>query len=77
MVATLDGSMHEARKTGQEISDEEFEQLCDRVAGVVAIRTQLEAGYRYRDLMQRDPDVVLAHAALAQSLRDKETSSNN
>ena len=77
MVATLDGSMHEARKTGHEISDEEFEDLCNRVAGVVAIRTQLEAGYRYRDLMQRDPGVVLAHAALAQSLRDKEASSNN
>ena len=25
MVATLDGTMHEARKTGHEISDEEFE----------------------------------------------------
>ena len=43
----------------------------------MAIRTQLEGGYRYRDLMQRDPDVVLAHAALAQSLRDKEAASNN
>jgi hypothetical protein len=69
MVATLDGSMHEARKAGQEISDEEFQDLCNRVAGVVAIRTQLEAGYRYRDLMQRDPDVVLAHAAVARSLK--------
>jgi hypothetical protein len=77
MVATLDGTMHEARKTGQEISEEEFQQLCDRVAGVVAIRTQLEGGYRYRDLMQREPDVVLAHAALAQALRDKEATSNN
>ena len=69
MVATLDGSMHEARKAGQEISDEEFQDLCNRVAGVVAIRTQLEAGYRYRDLLQREPDVVLAHAALTRSLQ--------
>ena len=53
----------------EEISDEEFQDLCNRVAGLVAIRTQLEAGYRYRDLMQRDPDVVLAHAAVARSLK--------
>jgi hypothetical protein len=69
MVAALDGTMHEVRKTGREIPQEEFTNLRDRVAGVVGIRAQLEGGYRYRDLLQREPDVVLAHAALARSLR--------
>jgi len=68
MVATLDGAMHEAAKAGEQLPSEDMEQLCDQVAGIIAIRTQLEAGYRYRDLLQRSPDVVLAHAALARSL---------
>lgn len=69
MVATLDGTMHDAAKAGASVSDEEVERLCGQVAGVIAIRTRLEAGYRYRDLLQREPEVVLAHAALTRSLR--------
>ena len=71
MVATLDGTMHEARKAGSAVSTEEVEKLCDQVAGIIAIRTRLESGYRYRDLMQRDPDVVLAHAALVNALKSE------
>ena len=69
MVATLDSAMHEAVKTGGTVPTEDVERLCDQVANVIGIRTRLEAGYRYRDLLQRDPDVVLAHGALARSLR--------
>jgi hypothetical protein len=69
MVATLDGSMHESRKAGAAVATDEVEKLCDQVAGILAIRTRLEAGYRYRDLMQRDPDVVMAHAAVVSALR--------
>ena len=69
MVATLDGTMHEARKAGAAVDTEEVEKLCDQVAGIIAIRTRLESGYRYRDLMQRDPDVVMAHAALVTALK--------
>lgn len=69
MVATLDGTMHESRKAGMAVATDEVEKLCDQVAGVLAIRTRLEAGYRYRDLMQRDPDVVMAHAALVNALK--------
>ena len=69
MVATLDGTMHESRKAGTAVSNEEVEKLCDQVAGLLAIRTRLESGYRYRDLMQRDPDVVVAHGALVNALR--------
>ena len=71
MVATLDDTMHESRKAGTAVSTEEVEKLCDQVAGVLAIRTRLEAGYRYRDLMQRDPDVVMAHAALVNALKSE------
>ncbi len=69
MVATLDGAMHDAVKAGSDVPHDDVEQLCDQVAGLIGIRTQLEAGFRYRDLLQRDPDVVLAHGALARSLR--------
>jgi hypothetical protein len=69
MVATLDGTMHESRKAGAPVATDDVEKLCDQVAGIIAIRTRLESGFRYRDLMQRDPDVVLAHAALVAALR--------
>ncbi|HKP27930.1 MAG TPA: hypothetical protein VJU15_00910 [Gemmatimonadales bacterium] len=71
MVATLDETMHESRKLGTAVADDEVEKLCDQVAGVLAIRTRLEAGYRYRDLMQRDPDVVMAHAAVVNALKSE------
>jgi hypothetical protein len=71
MVATLDGAMHDAVKAGSDVSHDDVEQLCDQVAGVIGIRTQLEAGYRYRDLLQREPEVVLAHAALRRALTDR------
>ena len=73
MVATLDATMHESRKAGAAVATDEVEKLCNQVAGVIAIRTQLESGYRYRDLMQRDPDVVMAHAALVNALRSETT----
>jgi hypothetical protein len=69
MVAALDDTMHESRKAGAAVSNDEVEKLCDQVAGVLAIRTRLEAGFRYRDLMQRDPDVVMAHAAVVNALK--------
>lgn len=69
MIATIDGAMHEAVKTGAELPVDRVRDLCDQVARVVAVRTMLEAGYRYRDWMQRDPDVVLAHAALVSALK--------
>ena len=71
MVATLDDTMHQSRKAGAAVSDDEVEKLCDQVAGVLAIRTRLEAGYRYRDLMQREPDVVVAHAAVVKALKSE------
>jgi hypothetical protein len=69
MVATLDDTMQVSRKAGAPVSTDEVERLCDQVAGILAIRTRLESGYRYRDLMQRDPDVVMAHAALVRALK--------
>jgi hypothetical protein len=71
MVATLDDKMHQSRKAGAAVNNDEVEKLCDQVAGVLAIRTRLEAGYRYRDLMQREPDVVVAHAAVVNALRSE------
>lgn len=69
MVATLDGAMHEARKTGAPMTDEAVRGLCGQVAELIVVRTGLEGGYRYRDWLQRDADVVIAHAALAAALR--------
>jgi hypothetical protein len=71
MVATLDDTMHQSRKAGAAVADDEVEKLCDQVAGVLAIRTRLEAGYRYRDLLQREPDVVMAHAAVVNALKSE------
>jgi hypothetical protein len=62
------GRHHTRGQAGGTVPDEEVDRSA-KVAGVIAIRTRLEAGYRYRDLMQREPDVVLAHAALARALR--------
>jgi len=69
MVATLDGAMHEAAKSGAALTEDGVRNLCGQVAELIVVRTSLEGGYRYRDWLQRDPDVVLAHAALAAALR--------
>ena len=73
MVATLDERRHEATKSGTPLDMETVAALCVQVARLVTLGTTLEAGDRYAAWLQRDPHVVLAHAALAQALRTKPT----
>jgi hypothetical protein len=69
MVATLDERLHQAEKTSTPVSEEDARVLSEQVAKLLTLRVNLESGWRYRDWLQRDPGVVLAHAALAAALR--------
>jgi hypothetical protein len=69
MVVTLDERLHLAHKTGTPVPEEDARALSAQVAQLMALRLSLEAGWRYRDWLQRDPGVVLAHAALSAALR--------
>jgi hypothetical protein len=71
MVARLDEVIAEAEAGGYPISELEAQILLDDVAQLVTLRTWLEAGPRYHDWLQREPDVVLAHAALSTALRSR------
>ena len=73
MVAKLDEVIANAETSGDPISDLEAGLLLDEVGQIVNLRTGLEAGLRYIDWLQREPEVVLAHAALARALRPRPT----
>lgn len=69
LVAALDERLHSAETTGNPVSEEDARAWSAEVARLIALRLSLEAGWRYREWLQRDPGVVLAHAALAAALR--------
>lgn len=69
MVATLDERLHQAEKTSTPVSEEDARVLSEQVAKLLTLRVNLESGWRYRAWLQRDPGVVLAHAALGAALR--------
>jgi hypothetical protein len=71
MVARFDEVIAEAEAGGYPISELEAQILLDDVAQLLTLRTWLEAGPRYHDWLQREPDVVLAHAALSTALRTR------
>ena len=73
MVAKLDEVIAEAETTGAAISELHAGLLLDEVGQIVTLRTGLEAGLRYVDWLQREPDVVLAHAALSAALKPRPT----
>jgi len=69
MVATLDERLYLAEKTGTAVSEDDARVLSEQVATLLTLRVNLESGWRYRDWLQRDPAVVLLHAALGAALR--------
>jgi len=73
MVTKLDDLLAEAEKRGSPISERMARQALIDVRRVVSRTTGLQAGWRYADWVQRDPDIVLAHAALASALRSQPT----
>ena len=73
MVARLDDVIAHAETSGDPITDLEAGLLLDEVGQVVNLRTGLEAGLRYIAWLQREPEVVLAHAALASALKPRPT----
>jgi hypothetical protein len=71
MVARLDEVIAEAETGNHPISELEAGLLLDEVSQIVMLRTGLEGGLRYMDWLQREPEVVLAHAALTQALKPR------
>lgn len=69
MAARLDEFLKHAEKRGIPITEETARDILIDVRRVVSRTTGLHAGWRYADWAQRDPDVVLAHAALTNALR--------
>ncbi len=69
MIARIDAETEEALAHGADLSDAAARGLVEEVRTVVTLRTGLEAGWRYADWLQRDPAVVMAHAALSAALR--------
>lgn len=73
MVARIDEAVVEFNADGGGMPALAADLLMDEVRQTVGIRTGLEAGWRYTEWLQRDPNVVMAHAALNAALREKPT----
>jgi hypothetical protein len=71
LVIQFDETQAEAAKEGEPIPDERVDVLVD-VARELLLppKPGVAFGRRYADLLQREPDVVMAHAGLVQTLRD-------
>jgi hypothetical protein len=69
LAATLDEFLKQAERRGAPVSEDAARDILIDVRRVVARTTGLHAGWRYADWAQRDPEVVLAHAALTDALR--------
>lgn len=71
LVIQFDETQDEAAKEGEPIPDERVEVLVDAARELLLPpKPGVAFGRRYADLLQREPDVVMAHAGLVQTLRD-------
>ena len=71
LVIQFDETQAEAAKEGEPIPDERVEVLVDAARELLLPpKPGVAFGRRYADLLQREPDVVMAHAGLVQTLRD-------
>lgn len=68
LVAEIDGALAEARISGEPVGPEYAADLLARASAALA--PQEPAGSRYQNLLQVEPDAVLAHAEVARTLRD-------
>ena len=71
LVIRFDEAQEDAAKDGGEVGEDEAEGLLEATRELlVPPKSDAAFGRRYADLLQREPDVVLAHAGLVQALRD-------
>jgi hypothetical protein len=71
LVIQFDETQDEAAKEGEPITDERVEALLEATRELVLPpKPDVAFGRRYADLLQRDPNVVMAHAGLVQTLRE-------
>ena len=69
LVIAFDETEEEAAKAGEPVRDDAARTLVDAVRRLVAPPdSQTAFGRRYADLLQREPELVLAHGALVQQL---------
>lgn len=72
LVIQFDETQDEAAKEGEPIRDERVDALVDAARELLLPpKPGVAFGRRYADLLQREPDVVMAHAGLVQMLRDR------
>lgn len=72
LVIQFDETQDEAAKEGEPIPDEQVDVLVDAARELLLPpKPGVAFGRRYADLLQREPDVVMAHAELVQTLRDR------
>lgn len=71
MLVRIDEFVEECEADGGGVPALGADLLMEEVRQTVQLRTGLEGGWRYQAWLQRDPAVVLAHAALHQSLRQQ------
>jgi hypothetical protein len=70
LVIQFDEAQEESAKEGEVVGDEQSEALLDATRELLLPpKPDAAFGRRYADLLQREPDVVLAHAGLVQTLR--------
>ena len=71
LVIQFDETQDEAAKEGEPIPDERVDALVDAARELLLPpKPAVAFGRRYADLLQREPDVVMAHAGLVQTLSD-------
>lgn len=72
LVIQFDETQDEAAKEGEPIPDEQVDVIVDAARELLLPpKPGVAFGRRYADLLQREPDVVMAHAGLVQMLRDR------
>ena len=70
LVIQFDEAQADADKEGTPVRDEQADALADAARGLLLPPKPDSAfGRRYADLLQREPDVVMAHAGLVGLLR--------